>query len=39
VGIIRERSGAGPDLKVTVNFKEAGLKKLAIKYAGLTPLS
>ena len=39
VGIIRERSGAGPDLKVTVNFKDAGVKKLAIKYAGLTPLS
>jgi len=39
VGIIRERTGAGPELKVTVNFKDAGVKKLAIKYAGLTPLS
>lgn len=39
VGVIRERSGSGQDMKVTVNFSSSGLKKLAVKYAGLTPLS
>ncbi|WKZ33003.1 MAG: UvrD-helicase domain-containing protein [Thermodesulfobacteriota bacterium] len=39
VGIIRERSGSGQDVKVTVNFSSSGVKKLAVKYAGLTPLS
>ncbi|HBG46316.1 MAG TPA: ATP-dependent DNA helicase PcrA [Deltaproteobacteria bacterium] len=39
VGIIKERSGAGADVKVTVNFKNSGIKKLAVKYANLTPQS
>ena len=39
IGIIKERAGAGQDIKVTVNFKDVGNKKLAVRYAGLTPLS
>ncbi|GMR05285.1 MAG: UvrD-helicase domain-containing protein [Thermodesulfobacteriota bacterium] len=37
VGIVKQSSGAGEAAKVTVNFKEAGIKKLALKYAALTP--
>ncbi|MDO8427271.1 MAG: 3'-5' exonuclease [Deltaproteobacteria bacterium] len=38
IGVIKERSGRGEDMKVTVSFKDIGLKKLAIKYAPLTPV-
>ena len=34
-GTIVELSGFGPDLKVTVDFEEAGRKKLVVRYAGL----
>jgi DNA helicase-2/ATP-dependent DNA helicase PcrA len=35
VGVIRERSGSGDDLKVVVRFNGAGDKKLMVKYAQL----
>ncbi|MBI2882942.1 MAG: UvrD-helicase domain-containing protein [Candidatus Methylomirabilis oxyfera] len=35
VGVIRERSGSGDDLKVVVRFNGAGEKKLMVKYAQL----
>ena len=34
-GTIVELSGFGPGLKVTVDFAEAGRKKLVVRYAGL----
>ena len=34
-GVIVELSGFGPGLKVTVDFEEAGRKKLLVRYAGL----
>jgi len=37
VGIVRQSSGSGEDAKVTVNFEKAGIKKLALKYAALSP--
>ncbi len=37
VGVIKERSGAGADTKLTVSFRDAGVKKLIVKYASLTP--
>ncbi|MBI5642040.1 MAG: UvrD-helicase domain-containing protein [Deltaproteobacteria bacterium] len=36
-GIIMSRIGRGEEMKVTVNFKNFGIKKLAVKYASLTP--
>ncbi len=36
-GVIRAREGAGEEMKLTVNFRKAGPKKLALKYANLTP--
>ncbi|OGQ59468.1 MAG: hypothetical protein A3J24_04330 [Deltaproteobacteria bacterium RIFCSPLOWO2_02_FULL_53_8] len=33
IGVIKERTGSGPELKVTVCFKDAGTKKLALRYA------
>ena len=35
VGVIRERSGSGDDLKVVVQFNGVGEKKLLVKYAQL----
>ncbi len=35
IGVIRERSGSGDDLKVVVRFNGAGEKKLLVKYAQL----
>ncbi|WP_337287040.1 UvrD-helicase domain-containing protein [Candidatus Methylomirabilis sp.] len=35
VGVIRERSGSGDDLKVVVRFNGAGEKKLMVRYAQL----
>ncbi len=37
IGIVKQSSGSGEDAKVTVNFERAGIKKLALKYAALTP--
>ena len=37
IGIIKDRIGRGDDTKVTVNFKDFGVKKLAVRYASLTP--
>lgn len=37
IGVIKERSGAGADTKLTVSFRDAGVKKLIVKYASLTP--
>ena len=34
-GVIVELSGFGPDMKVTVDFPDAGRKKLVVRYAGL----
>jgi len=34
-GAVVEISGFGPDMKVTVNFDDAGQKKLLVRYAGL----
>ncbi len=34
-GVILELSGFGPDMKVTVDFAEAGRKKLVVRYAAL----
>ncbi|MBI5562042.1 MAG: UvrD-helicase domain-containing protein [Deltaproteobacteria bacterium] len=33
LGVIKEKTGSGPGAKVTVSFKDAGLKKLALRYA------
>jgi len=33
VGVIKEKTGNGQDAKVTVSFKDAGVKKLALRYA------
>lgn len=38
VGVIKERSGIGEETKLTVSFKDAGVKKLIVKYASLTPI-
>ena len=38
LGIIKAREGAGEQTKLTVNFKNAGKKKLAVKYAQLVPV-
>jgi len=38
VGIIKEKAGNGDDIKLTINFKDAGTRKLALKYAALTPI-
>lgn len=38
VGIIKEKAGNGEDIKLTINFKDAGTRKLALKYASLTPI-
>lgn len=35
-GVIKDRSGAGEETKLTVKFSSAGTKKLVVKYAGLT---
>ena len=35
IGVIRERSGSGDDLKVIVRFNGAGEKKLMVRYAQL----
>ncbi|MFQ5736651.1 MAG: ATP-dependent helicase [Thermodesulfobacteriota bacterium] len=37
VGVVKQTLGAGDSAKVTVNFEGAGIKKLALKYAALTP--
>lgn len=37
-GIVQKQEGEGSELKVTVIFKQAGLKKLLVKYANLQPL-
>ena len=34
-GVIVELSGFGPDMKVTVDFADAGRKRLVVRYAGL----
>ncbi|HUH11648.1 MAG TPA: 3'-5' exonuclease, partial [Longimicrobiales bacterium] len=34
-GVIRELSGFGPDLKVTVDFESVGPKKVLVRYANL----
>ncbi|MBI5902689.1 MAG: hypothetical protein HZB84_04285 [Deltaproteobacteria bacterium] len=38
-GVIKERSGQGQDAKLTVNFKDYGVKKLVVNYASLYPIS
>ncbi|MFQ5441728.1 MAG: ATP-dependent helicase [Thermodesulfobacteriota bacterium] len=38
VGVIKESSGRGEDIKLTVKFFEGGTKKLAARYAGLVPV-
>jgi len=38
VGVVKESSGAGENAKLTVRFAEAGVKRLALKYASLVPL-
>ncbi|MDH5202693.1 MAG: DUF3553 domain-containing protein, partial [Nitrospirota bacterium] len=35
VGVVRDCFGDGDDLKVTVNFPNIGLKRLAVKFANL----
>lgn len=37
IGIIKQRAGTGDDTKLTINFKDAGIKKLVVRYANLTP--
>ncbi|MDH4101618.1 MAG: UvrD-helicase domain-containing protein, partial [Nitrospirota bacterium] len=37
LGVVRERTGKGEDIKLVVRFETAGVKKLAVKYASLTP--
>ncbi|MBI5887560.1 MAG: UvrD-helicase domain-containing protein [Deltaproteobacteria bacterium] len=38
IGVIKEKAGSGQDVKLTINFKDAGTRKLALKYASLTPI-
>lgn len=38
VGVIKDRSGRGDDTKLTVSFSNAGVKKLAVRYAHLMPV-
>ncbi len=35
LGVIKEKTGRGIEAKLLVNFRDAGVKKLAVKYAGL----
>ncbi|MBI5238188.1 MAG: UvrD-helicase domain-containing protein [Deltaproteobacteria bacterium] len=35
VGVIKDRSGRGDEIKLTVSFSNAGVKKLAVRYAHL----
>ncbi len=35
IGIIKDKSGAGVDTKLTINFKDAGMKKIIVKYAAI----
>lgn len=37
IGIIKGREGNGADLKLTINFKSAGVKKIMLRYANITP--
>ncbi|MBI4595276.1 MAG: UvrD-helicase domain-containing protein [Candidatus Tectomicrobia bacterium] len=37
-GIVQKQEGEGSELKVTVIFKQGGVKKLLVKYANLQPL-
>lgn len=37
LGIIKTREGSGANLKLTINFKHAGLKKIMLRYANITP--
>ncbi|MCI0370622.1 MAG: DUF3553 domain-containing protein [candidate division NC10 bacterium] len=37
IGTIRDRSGTGEDMKVTVTFAGVGTKRLKVRYANLTP--
>jgi len=38
-GIIKDRSGGGDNVKLTVHFSDYGIKKLVQKFAGLTVVS
>ncbi len=38
VGVIKDRSGRGDETKLTVSFSNAGVKKLAVRYAHLLPV-
>ena len=38
IGTIRDRSGTGEDMKVTVTFAGVGTKRLKVRYANLTPV-
>ncbi|MBI5236688.1 MAG: UvrD-helicase domain-containing protein [Deltaproteobacteria bacterium] len=35
LGVIKEKTGRGMEAKLLVNFRDVGVKKLAVKYAGL----
>jgi DNA helicase-2/ATP-dependent DNA helicase PcrA len=37
IGTIRDRSGTGEDMKVTITFAGVGTKRLKVRYANLTP--
>jgi DNA helicase-2/ATP-dependent DNA helicase PcrA len=38
LGVIKQREGVGEETKLTVKFKEAGHKKIIVKYASLVPV-
>ena len=39
IGIIKDRDGSGENARLTINFNDAGLKKIAVKYASLVQVS
>ncbi|MEK6791642.1 MAG: 3'-5' exonuclease, partial [Deltaproteobacteria bacterium] len=38
LGVVKEKTGRGIEAKLLVSFRDAGVKKLAVKYAGLEKL-
>ena len=39
LGVVKEKTGRGIEAKLLVSFRDAGVKKLAVKYAGLEKAS
>ncbi|MCK4738305.1 MAG: ATP-dependent DNA helicase PcrA, partial [Deltaproteobacteria bacterium] len=37
IGVVRAKEGQGENTKLTIHFKDAGQKKIIVKYAALSP--